>query len=144
MKTGSIKPILHANRSRNACQYFYRSHLSDEVHALRSWRIETFPPNGKVKAGASPAANVGVCETLVEVKTGTGANDLIQYRKSARDVGRDASRLTSASKRTDGYTSAQYGSFVMELTIDGRGDGYRSRAPGIRMAEEVAELFQAS
>jgi hypothetical protein len=32
----------------------------------------------------------------------------------------------------------------MELTIDGRGDGYRSRAPGVRMAQEVADLFQTS
>lgn len=47
---------------------------------MRPRGIEAFPPNGKVKSGAPPAANVGVCERLVEVKTGTGANDLIQYR----------------------------------------------------------------
>jgi hypothetical protein len=62
------------------------SYLSNEVHALRSWSIETLFPNGKVKAGASPAANVGICQTLIEVKTGTGANDLIQYRSQRETI----------------------------------------------------------
>jgi hypothetical protein len=50
---------------------------SDKVHVLRARCIEALPPHGNVKAGGAPAATkVRESQTLVEVETGTRADDL--------------------------------------------------------------------
>jgi Cft2 family RNA processing exonuclease len=51
------------------------SRRSDKIHVLRAGRVETFPPHVKVKATPA-AAIVGVSQVLVEVETGTSADDL--------------------------------------------------------------------
>jgi hypothetical protein len=67
---------------------------SDKVHILRAGRVEAFPPHVEVKASPG-AAKVGVSQVLVEVETGTRADDLgirnISNEISGRDI-RDSHR----------------------------------------------------
>jgi hypothetical protein len=49
---------------------------SDKVHVLRAGGVEALPPHGNVKARPA-TAKVGVSQTLVEVETGTRADDLV-------------------------------------------------------------------
>jgi len=79
----------------------HSSHPSDKVHVLRAGRVETFPPNGNVKAAPAATTKVGVSQTLVEVETGAGADDLI-FIVNARHWKRHAHmQLTSASMKPE-------------------------------------------
>jgi hypothetical protein len=50
---------------------------SDEIHVLGARCFKAFPPYRNVKTGAAAATIVRVTQILVEVETGTRADDLI-------------------------------------------------------------------
>lgn len=60
----------------NNIRYAKTTSPSDKVHVLGARCIEAFPPYGNVKAGALAATKVRESQTLVEVETGTRADDL--------------------------------------------------------------------
>ena len=77
-RSSAVRQPYVSSHSKGAVpQAIETSSPSDKVHVLGARGVEVFPPNGNVKLGTAAATIVRVSQTVIEVETGTRADDLI-------------------------------------------------------------------